>query len=120
MCAEVVVSFVPSGMNTLLRVLLSSQGVLVQKSVGPCHLRSQAEIRMILSQRLMASCVVRSPGRSLRVGVVVLPLLSGESSILETGFQLRVQAETGSIMSLAVPWFLDPEASRLGTHWVGM
>lgn len=83
MGAKVVVFPVLSRLNTFLRGLLSSHGVSVQKSVGLGPLREQAQIRMTRSKRILVSCVVRSPGRYLRVEVVVLPLLSGESSTLQ-------------------------------------
>lgn len=93
MCAEVVVSSVLSGMNTLLRVLLSSQGILIQKSVGPCHLRAQAEISTILSHSAPTFLcpegsrqVLLVPGRRGVVGVS--PVLSRLSTLLRVTLSL--------------------------------
>lgn len=42
----------------------------------------------------------------------VLPLLSGVSALLATGFQLWAQAETGRVLPLTAPRFLYPEDTR--------
>jgi len=49
---------------------------------------------------------------ALRPEELVLPLLSGVSALLETGFQLSVQAETGGVLPLIVPRFLCLKGTR--------
>lgn len=97
MPAEAVLSPVLPGLSIPLRFPLFPQGIWVQRAVGPGHLWMRAENGRILSQSAPGFYVLRTPGGSLRAEVVALPLFSGVSALLETGFQLWVKAETGWI-----------------------
>lgn len=77
-----------SGFSTLLTFLFSSQGILAEESVGHGQLQAQAKIRMILSQMAPGFPCLRAPVGGIGVEIVVFPLHSGVSDILETGFQV--------------------------------
>lgn len=87
MPAEVVIFPALPGWPIPLRFPLFPPG----EAVGPGYLWVQAKPGRILSQTAPGFCVLRAPGGS---EVVALPLFSDVSALLETGFQLWVQAET--------------------------
>eukprot|EP00073_Rattus_norvegicus_P055250 XP_017457735.1 PREDICTED: uncharacterized protein LOC102551428 [Rattus norvegicus] len=62
------------------------------------------------------SWVQRAPGGSLGVEVVVIPLASVVSDILETGFKVGALTESGRIMSLSASCF--QKAPETGNSWV--